>query len=370
MQQWAGQGLQGMTFVKDYAGLLTIKNSIILLQIREANFRFDLLKTLVENNNYFVFVDPYENNIRAHSDLVYDLPQLDRFPRLTAGDQVPGEFYVNVEGYFFLTLSDTNILRAQHYIIDQYFATKNKPKTFHYLNGRHCDHRWKLWQQLDKRGLIQDSLHSYLGYPTPGMEEDTNPLGEPVYIPPEYETGYKDRNNVPRYEDDIRNSVSFRFLHWGGQGFQGNHVVPLQYVDTYFSVVTETLTDRLFCTEKTWKPLLCGHPFIFLSAPGLYAKLHNMGFKTFDRWIDESFDLEPDLDKRIEMIADQVEQLMSRDLDAWLEEVEPVCRHNQQHILTYRYTHIKTIHDRLNDFFDQVRNDAQIYFAEDGLKTL
>lgn len=371
MQQWAGEALQGMTFVKDYNGLLPLHNRIILLQIREANFRFDLLKTLLENNNYFVFVDPYENNIRAHSDLVHDLPELDRFPLLTAGEQDPGQHHVNVEGYFFLTLSDTNILRAKYYTIDKYFEQKQKPFKFQYLNGRHCDHRWRLWQQLDQRGLIESSLRSYLGYPTPGMEEDTNPLGEPVTIPPEYETNYYDRNNVPRFSNDIRNSVSFRFLHWGGQGFQGNHIVPKQFTDTYFSVVTETMTHRLFCTEKTWKPILAGHPFIFLSAPGHYKKLHEMGFQTFDRWIDESFDEEPDLDRRIEMIADQIEHLCNQDLEQFLQEVEPVCRHNQNHILSYRYTHIKTIHDRLHTFCDQVRVDAENYFHDNTVeKTL
>ena len=364
MQNWAGDWLKGMTFAKDYASLMQCKNKIIVLQIKEANFRFDLLKTLLENNNYFVFIDPYENNIKPHSDLVYDIPELDRFPLLTAGDQVPGTFYVNVEGYFFLTLSDPNILRAKFYTIDKYFEKKVKPFDFHYLNGRHCEHRWKLWQQLDKRGLINKSLHSYLGYPSPGENADLTPFDEPILIPPEYETQYVDRDNIPRYSKDVRNSVNFRFLYWGGQGFQGNHIVPKQYEDTYFSVVTETLTDRLFCTEKTWKPLLAGHPFIFLSAPGHYKKLHQMGFKTFGKWIDESFDDEPDLDKRIKMIADQIEILCALDKQKFLKEVEPICRHNQDHILSYRYTHFKTIHDRLGTFFTDVAADAEVYFKD------
>ena len=64
------------------------------------------------------------------------------------------------------------------------------------------------------------------------------------------------------------------------------------YLDTYFSVVTETVFEYpySFRTEKIWKPISIGHPWVAVANCGYYRDLHNLGFKTFGNLIDESFD--------------------------------------------------------------------------------
>ena len=78
-----------------------------------------------------------------------------------------------------------------------------------------------------------------------------------------------------------------------------------------FHIVTETIfyDQKLHLTEKIFKPIVARRPFFLVGAPGNLAYLKSYGFKTFDRWIDESYDLEPDNDKRISLIIQEVERL-------------------------------------------------------------
>jgi hypothetical protein len=43
-------------------------------------------------------------------------------------------------------------------------------------------------------------------------------------------------------------------------------------------------------TEKTAKPIWAKRLFVMFGTPGFLKKLHELGFKTFDHVIDESYD--------------------------------------------------------------------------------
>jgi hypothetical protein len=82
-----------------------------------------------------------------------------------------------------------------------------------------------------------------------------------------------------------------------------------------FHVVTETVfyDQKLHLTEKIFKPIVSRRPFLLAGAPGNLAYLKSYGFRTFDQWIDESYDLESDPDQRLIMIVDQIEKLCKLD---------------------------------------------------------
>jgi hypothetical protein len=75
------------------------------------------------------------------------------------------------------------------------------------------------------------------------------------------------------------------------------------YNATNFSLVAETLPwtgqERVFVSEKTFKPIELSHPFIIYGNQGTMAYLHGLGFETFDHIVDESYDLEPNLQSRL-----------------------------------------------------------------------
>jgi hypothetical protein len=87
-----------------------------------------------------------------------------------------------------------------------------------------------------------------------------------------------------------------------------------------------------FRTEKIWKPVVVGHPFVVIANQGYYRDLHNLGFRTFDHLIDESFDQIENHTDRMERVARVVEDLCQQDLASFVEECYNVCKYNQQHL--------------------------------------
>jgi hypothetical protein len=101
-------------------------------------------------------------------------------------------------------------------------------------------------------------------------------------------------------------------------------------------VVTETVyfLPKLHLTEKIFKPIAVKRPFILVAAPGNLAYLKSYGFKTFDRWIDESYDLEQDHYIRIEKITAEISRLCAMSpaqLRAMYAEMKPVLEYNYHH---------------------------------------
>jgi hypothetical protein len=80
--------------------------------------------------------------------------------------------------------------------------------------------------------------------------------------------------------------------------------------NTVFSVILETVFDnRIHLTEKTCRALACGHPFLLANGPGSLRYLKGYGFKTFDPWINESYDEQMDNGKRLTMIVNEINRI-------------------------------------------------------------
>lgn len=111
------------------------------------------------------------------------------------------------------------------------------------------------------------------------------------------------------------------------------NIVEDHYTSTFCSLVTETLYDTIFLTEKIYKPILMGHPFILLGAPGTLQYLRNLGFKTFSNWWDESYDTTENLFERCNKIAEILNNLnnkTSHQLRLIRCLMKPVLVHNQK----------------------------------------
>ncbi len=104
---------------------------------------------------------------------------------------------------------------------------------------------------------------------------------------------------------------------------------------TFVSVVTETLADdgTLFFSEKIWKPIMVGHPFLVYGNAGSLKYLKSIGYKTFDRWFDESYDDERNGDKRSKLIVNELIKLKSKSIDELIkirQEMQEVINHNKE----------------------------------------
>ncbi len=88
-------------------------------------------------------------------------------------------------------------------------------------------------------------------------------------------------------------------------------------------IVSETDYCRLGdYTEKTWKCLSTGKPFILLCGAGSMAQLRQLGFKTYHPLIDESYDEIDNLHQRIIAIKAEIDRLAAMDQRDWLYTLE------------------------------------------------
>lgn len=140
------------------------------------------------------------------------------------------------------------------------------------------------------------------------------------------------------------------------------------YEKTFISVVTETMVDNgtLFFSEKIWKPIMVGHPFMVYGNQGSLSYLKKLGFKTYDKWIDESYDDEPDRDKRCEKIVKELKKFGSMTLDELVrirDEMREICEYNFIHYKNYfrdKYGNndqSKEIRDILIEIWSNLSND-------------
>ena len=102
---------------------------------------------------------------------------------------------------------------------------------------------------------------------------------------------------------------------------------------TFVNIVTESQENPMcvFFSEKTFKPMFCCQPFIIWGTPNSLKKLKEYGFKTFDKWWDESYDDELDFTKRFEKIIDIMEEISEWSLEKCFQisqEMEEILIHN------------------------------------------
>jgi hypothetical protein len=130
---------------------------------------------------------------------------------------------------------------------------------------------------------------------------------------------------------------------------------PKAYLDTYFSLVTETVFDYpyTFRTEKIWKPVAIGHPFIAVANAGYYRDLHHLGFRTFEHVIDESFDKIENNQDRLSRVLTIVKDLCCQDLSSFIVETHAVCKYNQQLLAELAPNIRKEFPDRFVQFVAQ-----------------
>ena len=64
-----------------------------------------------------------------------------------------------------------------------------------------------------------------------------------------------------------------------------------------------------------YKPIYAQQPFIVYGNPYSIKHLKELGFKTFDKWINEEYDNEPDSGKRCNMITDELVRLSEKTVE-------------------------------------------------------
>jgi hypothetical protein len=170
---------------------------------------------------------------------------------------------------------------------------------------------------------------------------------------------------LPKYSDavDVFSSQSLP-LNFAGETNHPMHSCWLslfnESAESLLYLVTETVAAgrRLHLTEKTFKPIAMGMPFIIVGTRGSLNYLREYGFQTFGKFWDESYD-DADDDVRIQKISkllidlDQQSQFEKQQL---FESMQPVIEHNWNHF--YNGGFEKLLWQELTRMLDDIKSHS------------
>ena len=329
-----------------------VPDAVYLISREQFNLNIPRIRELAEAGTILpILSNPMEGSdtMKCHCEMVThtaDLVQAKKILLISGGEMDQSWPYVLYDSFLPKILDyDENlaeITRGQ-----EIFTKQIKPYKFLFLNGRIRHHRKYLLEKFRFDGVLDQALWTNLD-PRPatfqpfvlpaevGIKSWEPTLFPLKQLPVEYEVNrYRSRVGVPapNTERDLYAKYHLFKEEWGDIYLNAD-----PYIDTYFSLVTETVFEYpySFRTEKTWKPIAIGHPTIFAANYGYYRDFHNLGFRTWGHLIDESFDQIENVQDRIDRIAQVVKDLCQQDLPAFLQAAEEVCKYNQQHLAEIR----------------------------------
>ena len=208
-------------------------------------------------------------------------------------------------------------------IYDQY--TTHKPlfdklkdnaieKRYSIFTRRYYETRFSLFLELINQDLLKDCEYTFTNF-SPEVREYPNPwITKDELKNLDVTKSYKDKKHlIDRWIDGLPYCIDVNNLI---ESF------PLDIYERYsksgINVVIETLpihinydganTQSLMITEKTFKAIATERPFMLYAPSGSLDMLKKEGFKTFDSWIDESYDKTDIIEEKQKLIVDQLKE--------------------------------------------------------------
>ena len=189
-------------------------------------------------------------------------------------------------------------------------------KNFLCLNRRMYYHKYQIIEELFNRGLLNDTRFSWVD-----NKNTKNFLNKDLvtYL-------NIDVNNFKaiQLEDDVmygsQLSAHEEYLYT---------INPNWYYKSKVNIITETNFNEseIHITEKTWKAIYLGVPFVISASKGHLKALRGMGFKTFNSVINEDYDDMSGGSNKIKQIIDSAIEL-SNIYDS--KEVLEICKFNKE----------------------------------------
>lgn len=221
-------------------------------------------------------------------------------------------------------------------------------KTYNCLQKRLRPHRLWVYKYLYDNDLLDEGLVSMNRF--------------------ESQSTYFEGKSIPADEVAKLNEQLPLILYGHNNNEQGDRyyidrILPQVHLDSWVSVISEaSIGDSeltLFLSEKAFKPIACCHPFIFMGNRHSLAKLREMGYLTFDGFIDERYDDLPTWE-RMAAVIESVKQISAIDDKlAWYQGMREILEHNKR-VLMSRVSWENPAYVKLNKIFDKFVYDRKI----------
>lgn len=221
---------------------------------------------------------------------------------------------------------------SENYLIEDnvptaILPTKEDYKLFLNYNRNPHRHRFYFFLRMFEEDILKDGLVSFT------LLEDA-----PQYSEEEIRKWHRDKENeideivklLPMRIDGLDTSES--------TGELGQLPITKDFSKTFLSIVSESMCAEksIYLSEKTFKPILMKHPFMLIASRGSIKKLKETGYKTFDKWWDESYDDCITYQERIEKILIEIKKLKLLSFDDLIKmrlEMSEILEHNRKLIL-------------------------------------
>ena len=189
----------------------------------------------------------------------------------------------------------------------EYDPWKMPSKTFLSLNYRPRPHRTMLLALFNKHHLLSKSYFSFCG-----MHDDQHIGG--TYNNSHIGGLDLDHSEVDGLQDRLAEFILDN--NWPEQYYDviydsGNKDMAKYYEDSLVNITTETnfYSDIISVTEKMFKPIRYMQPFVLVGAPYSLKHLKDLGFRTFEDFWDESYDLTVDHNQRLKKVMETCNQI-------------------------------------------------------------
>lgn len=187
-------------------------------------------------------------------------------------------------------------------------------------------HKWwrsTIVSHLYNNQLLGNSYWSY-GNVDIGDRYEDNPIQ--VHQFNKLDTSMSDFLAAGPYKCDEQNATEHN-SHW--------MFVPEHYSDSYCHLVLETFFDAdgsngCFISEKVFKPIRHGQPFVVFGTPHTLKTLHSLGYRTYDYAIDNSYDEVEDNTERFKLCVEAVKKIKNQDMHAWYMSMWDDMQYNRQ----------------------------------------
>ena len=202
-------------------------------------------------------------------------------------------------------------------ISDEVIDSRTFDHTFLSFNRIHKPHRMYFLLRLRELGMIENNLIScaktmdgetfeeHIEWLVSDKENwreiyDKYNLVNKDKLRTEANSFMKELPLVLDVEDFQDNGCFFDDTVWSSASF---------YQNSFMSVLTESsaVGPGCYISEVIFKAIVFMHPFMIIGQPRTLEVLREWGFDTFDDVFDNSYDLEDDMFKRIEMVLQQME---------------------------------------------------------------
>lgn len=253
-------------------------------------------------------------------------------------------------------------LRKEHFIKDDFhfvptyedhiaYKTKHNEdiKLYNFLSKKPRHHRMWFYNELREWKLLDKGIVTMPIYPNNDLK-----LGH--FYSKSKDVITECNKTLPKYAygDDVTDKDFSYYMYNFSQNAN---------LDSYITIIPETHFDdeqeTIFISEKTFKVIASHQPFMILGNRGSLKKLKDMGYKTFQGLIDESYDDLENLE-RINAIIEELRNFDNRpDKMEWLQWLGQKLIYNRN-VMTFN-----ALYSPPNGFY-KIKNHLEEYMKNDN----